>query len=211
MKEACTIGAGSTIPPDVEGFGTSVMARCPKEAVRLLVEMALSNKSVAGCLQALGRVLINKEWLDVLGVGLLVDAFPRTNNISGVMWQLTPQFLPEFCNHPAWTLRLFGMDRSESSTQCQKYFLEVLCTLFVDCVRNPQDHIFEACVGYHSARGWPPVEKDKVYSKEKILHPTNCVLRWGGDNKTPWAFGASSGFPSPVVVGLKRTELNTLS
>ena len=43
MKEACTIGAGSTIPPDVEGFGTSVMARCPKEAVRLL----LTNKSVA--------------------------------------------------------------------------------------------------------------------------------------------------------------------
>ena len=161
MKEACTLGAGSTIPPDVDGFGRSVLTRCPKESIRLLVEMALSNKSVAGCVHAIGRVQIAEEWVDVLGVGLLVDAFPRTNDVSGVMWQLTPQFLPEFCNHPWWIVRLFGMDGSESSTLCQKYFCEYLCPFFVECVEKPHEHVFEASIGYHSYGGWPPIEKDR--------------------------------------------------
>ena len=209
MKQACLLGAGSTIPPDVDGFGNSVMARCPKESVRLLVEMALSNKSIAGCLHAIGRVQINEEWVDVLGVGLLVDAFPRTNDVSGVMWQLTPQFIPEFCNHPSWIIRLFGMDGSESSSLCHKYFSEQLCPFFLDCVEKPQEHVFEVLVGYHSARGWPPIEKEKGSFKTKkfCIQPT-VSSDGAGASKTFGHSGGSCDWPSPVVKGLKRTEIN---
>ena len=211
MKEACTLGAGSTIPPDVDGFGRSVLARCPKESIRLLVEMALSNKSVAGCVHAIGRVQIAEEWVDVLGVGLLVDAFPRTNDVSGVMWQLTPQFLPEFCNHPWWIVRLFGMDGSESSTLCQnsKYFCEYLCPFFVKCVEKPHEHVFEASIGYHSYGGWPPIEKDRgTFQKKRFCIQPTISSDGAGVAKTFGHSGGSCDYPSAVVVGLKLSEIN---
>ena len=157
MNKARTVDIGNTIPKNAESFSSTVLARDPADTIKLLVEMAISNKWVCPALHATGRMQGDDgSMLDILPVVVMVDAFPRTNDISGVMWQLAASFLPEFCNNPNWITRLFGMDGSEGSPECRKYFFKLLSPFLVDCLKNPQNHVFEVVPGYNAARGWPP-------------------------------------------------------
>ena len=212
MNKTCTVGIGNTIPKNAESFSSTVLARDPADTIKLLVEMAISNKWVCPALHATGRMQGDDgSMLDILPVVVMVDAFPRTNDISGVMWQLAASFLPEFCNNPNWITRLFGMDGSEVSPECRKYFSELLSPFLVDCLKNPQNQVYEVVPGYNAARGWPPsndVQKSDFEVYNFCIQPfvtmDGCAV-----SKVFHHSGATSERPSATVKELSLQDMRT--
>ena len=82
--------------------------------MKLLVQMTLWNKWVSPSVHAavVERQCIEGEWIDILcmPVVFMVDAFPCTNDISGVMWQMGEMFccFARVCFHPNLMKRFLG-------------------------------------------------------------------------------------------------------